>query len=259
MKRIFETFKEKEIYITRESMSTVQMIKIDRKNLDLFLRDYINYHKPSVYILIKNNPNKNVVYVGETENIGERLKQHNKEKEFWQSVLIFQTVDNSFNKAHYKYLEYEIFMKLKHNENNVVINKNIPTKSNVSIQDEIKTEIFLNNVEELLKIHRYDLLNSLKCMIYNKELDVKYLDNGLSIAKMKVDNYEYTLLKGALLLLTEESDNETRQSLIRKGIIKIIDKDINVGLLTMDFTCDSDTLLAILVTGNPEVDYTIWR
>ena len=47
-----------------------------------------------------------VVYIGEAENCYDRLKQHNREKEFWNFAVAIISKINAFTKAHVKYLEY---------------------------------------------------------------------------------------------------------------------------------------------------------
>jgi hypothetical protein len=63
--------------------------------------------KAGVYILsggIDPVSGKRRAYIGESENVGERLKQH-KTNEVWDSAIVFISSDDNVNKAHVRYLE----------------------------------------------------------------------------------------------------------------------------------------------------------
>ncbi len=64
-------------------------------------------HNVGVYFLFgqSDEDSKPRVYIGEAENCFERIKQHNKEKDFWDTAVIVTTSNNTFTKAHIKYLE----------------------------------------------------------------------------------------------------------------------------------------------------------
>ena len=47
------------------------------------------------------------VYVGESEDCGERLWQHGQQTEFWQSAVAIVSRTQSFNKAHARWLEFK--------------------------------------------------------------------------------------------------------------------------------------------------------
>lgn len=51
----------------------------------------------------------NQVYIGEAENVFERLNQHLSNKEFWTECIVFISKDDNLNKARIKYLENRIY------------------------------------------------------------------------------------------------------------------------------------------------------
>ncbi|PUU87516.1 GIY-YIG nuclease family protein [Halanaerobium sp.] len=56
-----------------------------------------------------NNPDDNMIYIGQTENIFNRLKQHLDQKEFWNEVVTVISKDDNLNRAHVRYLEYKLY------------------------------------------------------------------------------------------------------------------------------------------------------
>lgn len=66
--------------------------------------------RTGIYILSGTDPEgglKPLVYVGETDNVGKRLAQHNKDdsKEFWEQTCAITSKDQNLTKAHVRYLE----------------------------------------------------------------------------------------------------------------------------------------------------------
>lgn len=49
---------------------------------------------------------KPLVYIGEAEDCLVRLKQHNREKEFWNHAVVMVSRIGTFTKAHVRYLEH---------------------------------------------------------------------------------------------------------------------------------------------------------
>jgi len=63
--------------------------------------------RPGVYFLFErqSNDSDNRVYIGESENVIKRLNTHDREKDFWNELVIFTSKDENLTKSHIKYLE----------------------------------------------------------------------------------------------------------------------------------------------------------
>jgi Domain of unknown function (DUF4357) len=66
--------------------------------------------RPSLYLLIGDG---NKVYVGETENFIERVKDHDQKKDFWNEAIVFSAKDNYLTKADVQYLECLAIERIK--------------------------------------------------------------------------------------------------------------------------------------------------
>ena len=67
--------------------------------------DRIDLEYTGVYFLFgqnKENSERPQVYIGETENILVRLKQHLQDKDFWTECVAFINKDNNLNKSAYQ-------------------------------------------------------------------------------------------------------------------------------------------------------------
>lgn len=96
--------------ITAEIMNwTGHVITAPRSRLaDLIQRPEAG--RTGIYILSGTDPDggyKPLAYVGESDGIGRRLAQHNKDeaKEFWEQTCIVTGKDHNLTKAHARYLE----------------------------------------------------------------------------------------------------------------------------------------------------------
>lgn len=66
--------------------------------------------RPGIYVLTGEdsaNPLKDKIYIGESENVLKRLKQHNADpaKEFWNRTALVISKDENLTKSHIRYLE----------------------------------------------------------------------------------------------------------------------------------------------------------
>jgi hypothetical protein len=70
--------------------------------------------KSGVYFLAGTDPEsgKPAIYIGEAENIRDRVKQH-LEKDFWNQVVYFVSKDENLTKAHIRYLEGKLIEKAR--------------------------------------------------------------------------------------------------------------------------------------------------
>ncbi len=67
--------------------------------------------RTGVYCLVgpdPENPLRDVVYVGEGDNVLKRLKKHDKEKEFWTRFFVVTSKDQNLTKSHVRYLESQM-------------------------------------------------------------------------------------------------------------------------------------------------------
>ena len=72
------------------------------------LRSRPDLDGPGVYLLIgptESGVPATRVYIGETDDLPGRLDSHNKNKDFWNRVIVFTSKDANLNKAHIRHLE----------------------------------------------------------------------------------------------------------------------------------------------------------
>lgn len=104
-----------------------------------------------VYILIGEDDNgQQKIYIGESENISDRLRSHDKNKDFWDTAITFFSKDIALNKAHVKFLE-ELLIKEVIDAGRVSLeNGNQPQRTKLSESEEAETLIFAENIKLIL-------------------------------------------------------------------------------------------------------------
>lgn len=93
--------------------------------------------KCGVYFLLAPAENgKSKVYVGESEDVGMRLRQHYDRPPFpWSEVMAFVSSDDFLEKSHIRYLERSLYDLLSHAANVLLQNKTVPGGAHVKDAD----------------------------------------------------------------------------------------------------------------------------
>lgn len=125
--------------------------------------DRSEMHKAGVYLLLgrdESDPNRHVVYVGEAEAVYSRLIQH-LEKDFWNDVVAFISKDENLNKAHIKFLEFEVFNKISRAGRARLENRNTPNQPSISELEQAVMGEFFNNLQLVVSTLGYRVFEPL--------------------------------------------------------------------------------------------------
>jgi len=111
-----------------------------------------------VYFLTGNDPEsgKPAVYIGEAENIRDRVKAH-LERDFWNQIVFFISKDENLTKAHIRYLEGKLIDQARRADRALVIN-NQTSSAKLPESDREDMEVFLEKIYQLLPILGVELL-----------------------------------------------------------------------------------------------------
>ena len=212
---------------TADSLITAELsnwngmaVKIPRVELSSCNNDDIT--KPGVYFLFcKEDDGSDSVYIGEAENVQERLKQHvrdyqsDKETYYWNTAVIF--VGRDLNKAMIRYLE-NLFVQIARESNRyLVLTKN--TYQNTVLKDSQKAvmEEFIDNVKTLINALGYKVLEPLvQADLSSRKIDdeVLYITSGSVNARGMVTSEGFVVLSGTTV-------NETTAQSLSPGMLKL--------------------------------------
>ncbi len=215
---------------------------------------------------------KPICYIGETENCVDRIKMHNKGKDFWTHAIVISSKSNTFTKSHVKYLEYLCIENANKIGRYDTENSTAPSRAHVSesleadLQDNFETiKILLATLgypifEEIVKrsnINNEENRNEkenksneiLYCKGKNAKAEGKMVDDGFVVFKNSTSNIEETITAGNWV-------TGTRKKLLESKILKI---ENSVYIFTEDYLFGSPSTAAAAVLGRRANGWTEWK
>lgn len=141
---------------------TGQAVACPRNRLDE-LADWSETSKPGVYLLFEARLGdaKPLAYIGESEDVAERLLTHDRKKEFWNEVVIFTSKDENLTKGHIKYLESALAEIATQADRYTLENERKPTESSLPRADRDAMTEFVQNIRMVLGTLGYPILEPL--------------------------------------------------------------------------------------------------
>lgn len=233
---------------------------VPRNELKLFFqRD--DFKKPAVYFLLKNEPEENGlhrVYIGEAENLQDRLLNHDNNKDFWQLAVVFS--GDCLNKAHVKYLESLCVDIAKQQKRCVLENRNDPNTNSLSESDRAEMEEFLDNISLILSALGYPILSmAIPKSKHEQELICK---RGNAVAHGRLVNNGFEVFKGSTATKNtvasfSEGSRKLREFLISEGVLSSNNDELYV--FESDYTFNSPSAASDLITGNSTSGWKKWK
>lgn len=230
------------------------------RNLIKKSEDREDLNNTGVYLLIgKNELDENIVYIGEAENIKQRLIQHLGTKDFWNETIVFISKDNNLNKAHIKYLESRLYELAKEAERYSIENSTKPTKSNISEPDQAEMEEFIDNLMLLVNTLGHKIFDAIISK-NNIEDDIIFqITNKGLLATGKPTNEGFVVFKDSTIsksISVNTSYEALRNKLVNNGYIV---EDANSAKLTKDYIFSSPSAAACIVLGVSTNGLTAWK
>lgn len=113
-----------------------------------------------VYVLTGEQSGEAYAYIGEAEDIGARIKNHDTNKDWWTTAILITSAANTLNKAHAKYLESRLIEQAQIAARVRLANGNAPGLPGLSESAQANMENFLHNVLMVLPAVRVDVFIS---------------------------------------------------------------------------------------------------
>lgn len=131
------------------------------------------FSKPGIYILVgeeeeedqKNGlPLPPRLYIGQAENLRNRISTHNKQKE-WDWGMAFISSNDRLNKGHLTWLEYALIQKARQNHRSQLLylnNNQNPLEPHLSESDKADMQAFLKEILQILPLMNLCVLEDTK-------------------------------------------------------------------------------------------------
>ncbi len=222
---------------------------------------------PGVYFLFcKEDDGTDAVYIGEAENVKERLVQHirdnqaEKETYYWTTAVLFTGRD--LNKALIRYLENRLVEIARSSNRYNVLTKNT-YKNTVMKESQISAmEEFIENIKVLINALGYKVLEPLVVQNANGKADDAseefFLSAGSASAKGIVTAEGFVVYKGAVM------NEKISVKSVGAGIVKLREKLISDGhvvdnITTEDILFNSSSAAANFILGYSVSGPQTWK
>jgi hypothetical protein len=241
------------------------------------LKNWPESSKPGVYFLFEGRfgSSKPIAYIGESENVTQRLTNHDRNKEFWSEVVIFTSKDENLTKAHIKYLESALVCLSKDADRYELENGNTPPESSLPRADRDAMEEFVENVRMVLGTLGYSILEPILKSKSASEIvtelnEIGESDNILRNLFFTVNNLSaqgavtdegFVLKKGSQLSKTNSESMPGKLSTIKEKLLaEGILKDEGVHLVASeDILFNSSSYAAAIVAGTSRSGPQSWK
>lgn len=229
------------------------------------LKDWPETKRPGVYILTGVDENGSVsAYIGESENVLQRLQAHLSKPPFeFTEIIIFTNKDDNITKGHITFLEEKLITRAKEANRFEIKSEREPNEKSLSKPERDTMLEFLENIflvtatlgNPIFELSSVDLKPKKKDIFLfelgHQNLQAKGIptDEGFLVLKesqVKLDTAES--LQGGYLQL--------RQELLNRGILI---QENNHFKFTQDYSFKSSTAAACIVSGNHRSGPQSWK
>lgn len=225
------------------------------------VRGMDEFSRPGVYVLVgadQNPPFLPRIYVGEADDLADRMESHYRERDWWTRLIAFSSSDEFFNKAHVQYVESRLVQIARMTGRAVLDNKNAPQPPRISEADKADGERFLDYILLLfpiLGVTAFETAQQRPVDGSSKDLSAipLHLDSRGATAEGRAVPEGFLVLKGArgragLVPSADPWVGQLRTKLEEQGVLRI---DGDAVELLKDYVFSSPTsAAAVFVGGN---------
>lgn len=226
-----------------------------------------------VYLLIGEKDGEPLAYVGEGEDISDRIRNHDSKKDWWNSAVLITSAANNLNKAHVKYLESRLIEETRSVGKIALENGTMPARPGLSEAAQANMEAFLDYILMVLPAVRIDFLLKSTRPKPHKAAHAKVAEeapvfelhtprHGIH-ATAKLENGEFVVHEGSLARDAWKgrgSENTAYGQLYRELIkIGILRDDGQHRVFSENYAFKSPSAAAAVVNGRPANGTIEWK
>jgi len=210
-----------------------------------------------------DNPTRDCVYIGETDNLLGRLAEHDRDAkqklDFWTRTILIGSKDENLTKAHARYLEARLLAKSRDAHRARVTNDTAPEPTPLPESDVADMEQFLAHLEVMLPALGFAFLQPAP-QVAGRAPDAsaasplfRLQSVGVEATAREIDG-EFVVLKGSTARregTPSWTSRERREELLANGALVAHATDTSVYVLAADVPFDSPSAAASVVrAGN---------
>lgn len=239
--------------------------------------------RTGVYLLYGQdtvNADTVMLYIGESDNVGARLKQHNQEgkKDYWERTCIITSKDQNITKAHARYLESRLIGIAKAAGRAQVDNNTTPPPVALPEADQSDMEYFIDQIRLVLPVLGLEFFrgsprpstdsgsdnNGSEIIGAGPKFELSIKKTGASAKAREIDG-EFVVLKGALVVphwkqaaTVGMGYAKLHEKLKESGILQLV-SGASLATLTQDVAFSSPSAAAAVVLGRSANGRLEWK
>ena len=224
-----------------------------------------------VYVLLGEDEESGIpiIYIGEADEVLQRIDRHYREKDFWQQAIIFTSQSNTLNKAQVRYLEVELVGLALVNDRYKLDNGQIDlTSPNLSEPDKAEVDWYLKEMLPLFPILGVTAFVKTETTTKDSASVIEYQFSSKTRGKtFKASGYEtsngFVVRKGSTTVLKLSSSaigrlSAIRQELIDKKVLKAIPNSKGYKF-TANYEFNSPSMAASVCMGSSVNGRIMWK
>lgn len=268
------------LYLADEKLDGLRTLELSNTTVKAtvfprtLLKDFIarlEAKKPGVYLLHgyteKGEAN---LYIGEGDPVGNRLKDHNRSKDFWIEAYVFTSKDDYLTKTQIQLLESLLINSAKEAGRIATENSRMPTEPTISEVERAEAETFLEQIMILVNAMKLNFFVPLA----EKPLAKNTISSGADEriyefstkncnGRMAIRDGKYVVLSGSTASVENTSSaNEGlkafRHALVQQEIL-MEDSDKKIYRVEKDIPVDSPSYAASLISGGNANGWILWK
>lgn len=225
--------------------------------------------QPGGYVLAgASDDGATMLYVGEADTLGDRLKQHVAGKEFWTRVVAFTSTNEGLNKAHVRYLESRLLELARRANQWALENGNKPSPPPLSEPDRADAEWFLDEMLLIFPLLGIDAFAAASGQARSGEAGAtQHEQTLLYLAERGAEGQGrevadgFVVLQGSCARATEVDSihdhmRDMRQQLLDRDVLAPCDKGLR---FTQDFRFSSPSAAAGVLVGGSANGRICWK
>lgn len=223
-----------------------------------------------VYLLIGEKDGEPCAYIGEGEDISDRIRNHDTRRDWWTSAILITSAANMLNKAHVKYLEARLVEEARGVGRLTLDNGNTPPRPGLSEAARSNMETFLGNLLMILPALRVDMFvrNTRPAVRHTGEADATSLAPHFELVSQRhglkanavLEDGEFIVEVGSLARLRWEGQSHgyelLHEELRKTGVLR---EQVGHCVFTQSYAFRSPSAAAAVVLGRPSNGTKEWR
>jgi hypothetical protein len=189
-------------YLPDGTLEGVRLVELSESSVKAFVIPRIKLNdiknrselkQPALYLLISSGDNQ--LYIGESENFYDRIKNHDQAKDFWDLAVAIVSSTNSLEKSDVKYLESLAVEKAKATAAMQVLNKTVPVRNNIHEFKVHSLEIILEDVSMIAELLGYSIFTKKNV----EDSETWYCITKKTKAKAQFRGDKFIVLEGSVI------------------------------------------------------------